>query len=261
MTPINEARNLDELGSPEPDGRPLAEEPAATMRRARRSRRKRPLRRLEEYRAQSSKGEEEELKALAAERARRAARAKGARGLVDGAGGVVDDDDDAELEGADPDERSRSSAGRRTTRRCCTHPAAARRRRGRERAHELGGEGRFLDKNSGFMYLSHYELGPHRGTKLAVRARREDDGTRLARMQVEYQAERGRSRPTLCRDGTGTSAPTRLPAHDPQGGQPAAEEAVAYAALLSETAADLARQGIIKVTNGRDGRSAISKRR
>ena len=37
-----------------------------------------------------------------------------------------------------------------------------------------GGEGRFLDKNSGFMYPSHYELGPPpRLTKLAVRARRE----------------------------------------------------------------------------------------
>ena len=122
-----------------------------------------------------------------------------------------------------------------------------------------GGEGRFLDKNSGFMYPSHYELGPPpRLTKLAVRARREDDGTRLARMQVEYQAEREKISTDFvlamvywdqCTDEG--YLPMTLKEVNRQ-----LEEAgwARTQHFFSETAADLARQGIIKVTNGRDGK-------
>jgi hypothetical protein len=50
-----------------------------------------------------------------------------------------------------------------------------------------GGEGRFLDRNSGFMYASHYEMGPPpRLSRRAIRARGEGDDERLARMQREY---------------------------------------------------------------------------
>ena len=55
-----------------------------------------------------------------------------------------------------------------------------------------GGEGRFLDPNSGFMYPSHYELGPPpRLSKRAIRLRAEDDGPRFARLKRESEEAPG----------------------------------------------------------------------